>query len=344
MKSYSEPSALRSHPLEQTRPLVRARDVRPCGACCRSTGSCSRRSRRARFCCIGWSGRSPSWPSSSGRRGAAAWVRQALSNKRTLAIYSGAALLLTVNWWVYIWAVNAGFIVETSLGYFINPLVNVAFGVVFFRERLRRWQWAAIAIAAVWGRLPDHRLRPPALDLPGARVLVRVLRSAQEDRAAGGGRGPRPRDGVDVGARARDAAYWRMSGRDREFGSCGSNDRSAAGGLGGRHRAAAALVSPPPLGDCRCRRSASCSTSRRPSSSCSASSSTASRSTPAADRFPADLAGSRDLHGRRSAPTAGPRPLGARTDGRAQLTTPGTHSVKGAISTSSSSPEEAAIW
>jgi chloramphenicol-sensitive protein RarD len=95
----------------------------------------------------------------AGRR---AWIREALASRRTVAIYSGAAFLLTGNWWIYIWAVNAGFIVETSLGYFINPLVNVAFGVLFFHERLRGGQWVAIALAAagvayltaVYGRPP----------------------------------------------------------------------------------------------------------------------------------------------------------------------------------------------
>ncbi len=65
-----------------------------------------------------------------------------------LPIYLGAALLLSVNWLVYVWAVNAGFIVETSLGYFINPLISVVMGVLFLREHLRRWQWVAVALAA----------------------------------------------------------------------------------------------------------------------------------------------------------------------------------------------------
>jgi chloramphenicol-sensitive protein RarD len=77
------------------------------------------------------------------------WAREALSSRRTLAIYGIAALLLAGNWWVYIWAVNAGYIIETSLGYFINPLVNVALGVVLFKEKLRRGQWVAVALAAV---------------------------------------------------------------------------------------------------------------------------------------------------------------------------------------------------
>lgn len=80
-------------------------------------------------------------------RGSWSELRPAFRSRRALAIYSVAALLLSANWWLYIWAVNSGFIVETSLGYFINPLVSVALGVFFFRERLRFGQWAAIALA-----------------------------------------------------------------------------------------------------------------------------------------------------------------------------------------------------
>ena len=67
---------------------------------------------------------------------------------RVMGAYLLAAVLIAVNWLLYIWAVNAGHIVEASLGYFINPLVNVLLGVVFLRERLRPWQWLPIACAA----------------------------------------------------------------------------------------------------------------------------------------------------------------------------------------------------
>jgi chloramphenicol-sensitive protein RarD len=81
---------------------------------------------------------------------------------KTLAIYSIAAVLLTINWLVYVWGVNAGFIVETSLGYFINPLISVLLGVIFLRERLRTVQWIPVGLAAAgvlyltltYGRLP----------------------------------------------------------------------------------------------------------------------------------------------------------------------------------------------
>ena len=88
--------------------------------------------------------------------------RKAALAPKVIGIYSIAAVLLTVNWLVYVWGVNAGFIVETSLGYFINPLLSVLLGVIFLRERLRPMQWVPVGIAAigviyltaVYGRLP----------------------------------------------------------------------------------------------------------------------------------------------------------------------------------------------
>jgi chloramphenicol-sensitive protein RarD len=73
--------------------------------------------------------------------------RAAALTPKTIGIYAIAAVLLSVNWLVYVWGVNAGFIVETSLGYFINPLFSVLLGVVFLRERLRLAQWIPIALA-----------------------------------------------------------------------------------------------------------------------------------------------------------------------------------------------------
>ena len=81
---------------------------------------------------------------------------------RTFGIYLIAALLIGINWLTYVWAVNAGFIVETSLGYFINPLLSVLMGVLFLRERLRVTQWIPVVLAMmgvlyltfVYGRPP----------------------------------------------------------------------------------------------------------------------------------------------------------------------------------------------
>ncbi len=88
--------------------------------------------------------------------------RTAARSPRVLLVYAVAALLIGVNWLTYVWAVNAGFIVETSLGYFINPLISVLLGVVFLRERLRVWQWVPVVLAltgvlyltVVYGTLP----------------------------------------------------------------------------------------------------------------------------------------------------------------------------------------------
>ncbi|MFW3172885.1 EamA family transporter RarD [Geodermatophilus sp. CPCC 206100] len=76
-------------------------------------------------------------------------VRAAFADRRTLLVLLGAALLIGINWLVFVYGVNSGHVVETSLGYFINPLVSVLLGVVVFRERLRPLQWVAVGIAAV---------------------------------------------------------------------------------------------------------------------------------------------------------------------------------------------------
>jgi len=82
--------------------------------------------------------------------------------RRTIVTYAIAATLIAVNWTTYVWAVTSGHVVETSLGYFVTPLVNVALGVALLGERLRRAQWIAVALAAfgvvhltvLYGRLP----------------------------------------------------------------------------------------------------------------------------------------------------------------------------------------------
>jgi len=71
----------------------------------------------------------------------------AARSPRQAAVYGLAAVLIGINWFLYVWGVNAGFVVETSLGYFITPLINVLLGVVVFRERLSAAQWMAVALA-----------------------------------------------------------------------------------------------------------------------------------------------------------------------------------------------------
>ncbi len=89
-------------------------------------------------------------------------VSSALRSPRRAGRLAAAAVLIAVNWGVYIYAVNSGQVVEASLGYFINPLVTVLLGVVVLHERLRRVQWLAVGVGGVavlvlttaHGRLP----------------------------------------------------------------------------------------------------------------------------------------------------------------------------------------------
>lgn len=73
--------------------------------------------------------------------------RHSIRSRRVIIISGIAAVLLSINWLTYIWGVNAGFIIETSLGYFINPLVSMLLGVIFLREKLRPIQWLPVGLA-----------------------------------------------------------------------------------------------------------------------------------------------------------------------------------------------------
>lgn len=76
------------------------------------------------------------------------WLRETLSRPRAKAMLAISGVLIAFNWGLYIWAVNAGHVVESALGYFINPLLNVMLGVIVLHERLNRVQWTSVAIAA----------------------------------------------------------------------------------------------------------------------------------------------------------------------------------------------------
>src|SRR3954452_7762903 len=76
-------------------------------------------------------------------------LRATFADRRTRCVLAVASVLITVNWGTYIWGVNHHHVVETSLGYFINPLVSVLLGVLVLGERLRRLQWVALGIATV---------------------------------------------------------------------------------------------------------------------------------------------------------------------------------------------------
>ena len=90
------------------------------------------------------------------------WLRATLAPPHAAPLLLASSLLISVNWVLYIWAVNAGFVVEAALGYFINPLVNVLLGVAVLGERLNARQWFSVALATcgvawlTWrlGRLP----------------------------------------------------------------------------------------------------------------------------------------------------------------------------------------------
>jgi chloramphenicol-sensitive protein RarD len=83
---------------------------------------------------LSWQGR---WPE----------VLANLRSRRTALFCAGSGLAIAINWFVFIWAVNAGHVLETSLGYFMTPLVNVLFGAIFLRERLSRAQLLSVLLA-----------------------------------------------------------------------------------------------------------------------------------------------------------------------------------------------------
>ena len=116
-------------------------------------------------------------------------VRTLVTDRRRVLVLAGAAVLIAVNWTVFVYAVNSGHVVETSLGYFINPLVSVLLGVVVFTERLRPMQWTAVGIAilAVTVLTVDYG-RPPwiALSLALTFALYGVMKKLVRVEAAPG--------------------------------------------------------------------------------------------------------------------------------------------------------------
>ena len=76
-------------------------------------------------------------------------IRPILRSRRNVLFLSAGGILIALNWLVFIYAVVSHQVVETSLGYFINPLLSIVLGVVFLRERLRGWQWLAVLIAGI---------------------------------------------------------------------------------------------------------------------------------------------------------------------------------------------------
>jgi chloramphenicol-sensitive protein RarD len=107
------------------------------------------------------------------------WLRAALAQPRLRGMLAMSGLLIAFNWGLYIWAVNAGHVVESALGYFINPLLSVLIGVVFLRERLRALQWLSVALATagvLWLTFQHGRLPWIALALAGSFALYGLIR------------------------------------------------------------------------------------------------------------------------------------------------------------------------
>ena len=77
------------------------------------------------------------------------WWGELRDNPKRLAVLAASGALIAVNWLTYVWAVNNGRMLEASLGYYINPLVNVLLGMLLLGERLRRLQWVAVGLAAL---------------------------------------------------------------------------------------------------------------------------------------------------------------------------------------------------
>lgn len=107
------------------------------------------------------------------------WLRAAVSKPRVASMLALSGVLIAFNWGLYIWAVNAGHVIESSLGYFINPLLNVVIGTVFLRERLGRAQWVSVAIATasvLWLTFDYGRLPWIALALAASFALYGLIR------------------------------------------------------------------------------------------------------------------------------------------------------------------------
>ncbi len=116
-------------------------------------------------------------------------VREAARSRRAMLYCLTSGGSIAINWFLFIWAVNSGHIIETSLGYFMTPLVNVLFGAIFLRERLTRWQLISVLLATVgvlnltfgYGRFPWI-----ALSLCFSFGLYGLLRKQSRTRAIPG--------------------------------------------------------------------------------------------------------------------------------------------------------------
>ena len=177
-----------------------------CGAPSRCTGRCSNRPTRSRSWPSGCCGRWPSSPCCCRLTHGWGRVRAVLAVPAQRWRLFAAASFVSVNWGVYIWGVNSGHVIETSLGYFINPLFTILLGVVLLGERLRRVQWVAVGDRRAGHRRARRRLRPAAVDRVGAGLQLRHVRLPQEAGVGRRRRVARHRDRVP--GRAGGAIAW----------------------------------------------------------------------------------------------------------------------------------------
>jgi chloramphenicol-sensitive protein RarD len=124
-----------------------------------------------------------------GARGELSMLRAMLADRAIVFRLALSALLISVNWLVYVWAVVNGHVVEGSLGYFIGPLVNILLGVVFLAERLTAAQWTAVILAAIgvgYLTLVGHALPYIALTLAFSFSIYGLIRKVVKIEALPG--------------------------------------------------------------------------------------------------------------------------------------------------------------
>ncbi|MCH5584787.1 EamA family transporter RarD [Shimazuella sp. AN120528] len=76
-------------------------------------------------------------------------IKEILSNKKTMLFVLAGSIFMSANWFIYIWSVTNDHVIEASLGYYINPLISIAFGMLFLKERLNKWQTTSLCLALI---------------------------------------------------------------------------------------------------------------------------------------------------------------------------------------------------
>jgi chloramphenicol-sensitive protein RarD len=174
-------------------------------------------------------------------------LREVFAQPRRLGLFGISAMLLSCNWLLYVYAIQSGQVVEASLGYFINPIVNVLLGVLVLHERLNRAQWAAVALAAagvLWLTLLNGRLPWIALVLAVSFGFYGLMRKTASLGALEGLTldGHRRADQVVEG---RQRGLGAVAGRDDDL--LEGHRRRVAGGEHARHAGrarASTMISP----------------------------------------------------------------------------------------------------